>query len=58
MADKKLIEGIKKALDTGKERKFLESVEIAINLKDVDLATRKKPNKWLLITIFLLQKHH
>ncbi len=41
MADKKLIEGIKKALDTGKERKFLESVEIAINLKDVDLANPK-----------------
>ena len=41
MADKKLVESIKKAIDSAKERKFLESVEVAINLKDVDLSNPK-----------------
>ena len=41
MADKNIIEGIKKAIDSAKERKFLESMEAAINLKDVDLSNPK-----------------
>jgi len=41
MADEKLVEGIRKALDGAKPRKFKESVEICINLKDVDLAIPK-----------------
>ncbi len=41
MTDKKLVEGIKKALDSAKERKFLESIEVAINLKDIDLTNPK-----------------
>ena len=45
MADDKLVEGIRKALDGAKPRKFKESVEICINLKDVDLAIRSVGNK-------------
>jgi large subunit ribosomal protein L1 len=41
MADEKLVEGIRKALEGAKPRKFKESVEICINLKDVDLAIPK-----------------
>ncbi len=41
MADKELVEKIKEAIDSAKERKFLESVEAAINLKDVDLSNPK-----------------
>lgn len=37
MADKKLVEAIEKALKEAKPRNFKESVEISINLKDVDL---------------------
>jgi large subunit ribosomal protein L1 len=36
-----LKEKVKQALEAGKERKFLESVELAINLKDVDLTNPK-----------------
>lgn len=38
MNDQQLIETIKKAIDDSKERKFLESIELAVNLKDVDLS--------------------
>jgi large subunit ribosomal protein L1 len=41
LADKELVEKIKEAIDSAKERKFLESVEAAINLKDVDLSNPK-----------------
>lgn len=41
MVDKELVEKIKEAIDSAKERKFLESVEAAINLKDVDLSNPK-----------------
>jgi large subunit ribosomal protein L1 len=41
MADDKIVEGIRKALEGAKPRKFKESVEICINLKDVDLAIPK-----------------
>ncbi|WP_455392463.1 50S ribosomal protein L1 [[Eubacterium] cellulosolvens] len=41
MADKELIEKVQQAIDSAKERKFLESVEVAINLKDVDLTNPK-----------------
>ncbi len=41
MADDKLVDNIRKALEGAKPRKFKESVEICINLKDVDLAIPK-----------------
>ncbi|HEV8594601.1 MAG TPA: 50S ribosomal protein L1 [Thermoplasmata archaeon] len=41
MADAKTIEAIKKALESAPERKFPESVEVAVNLKDVDLSVAK-----------------
>ena len=41
MADAKTIEAIKKAVESAPERKFPESVEVAINLKDVDLSVPK-----------------
>jgi len=41
VAEKKNIEFIKQALKAAKERKFTESVELAINLKDVDLSIPK-----------------
>jgi large subunit ribosomal protein L1 len=41
LADKKIIEFVQQALESSKERKFLESVELAINLKDVDLSNPK-----------------
>jgi large subunit ribosomal protein L1 len=41
VAEKELIEKIQKAIESSKERKFLESVEAAINLKDVDLSNPK-----------------
>ena len=41
MVDKQTVEDIKKAIDTAKPRKFLESIELAINLKDVDLSNPK-----------------
>jgi large subunit ribosomal protein L1 len=41
LVDKELVNFIKKAIDSAKSRKFLESVEVAINLKDVDLTNPK-----------------
>ncbi|MEW5936366.1 MAG: 50S ribosomal protein L1 [Candidatus Thermoplasmatota archaeon] len=41
MADKATIDAVKDALAKSKERRFTESVEIAINLKDVDLSQPK-----------------
>ncbi len=41
MAEDKTLEGIRKALEGAKPRKFKESVEICINLKDVDLSIPK-----------------
>ena len=41
MADAKTIEAIKKAVESAPERQFPESVEVAINLKDVDLSVAK-----------------
>lgn len=38
MTDQKLIDAIKKALNNSKQRNFTESVELAVNLKDVDLS--------------------
>jgi large subunit ribosomal protein L1 len=37
LADEKIVEAIKKALESAKPRNFRESVEISINLRDVDL---------------------
>ncbi|HYS71395.1 MAG TPA: 50S ribosomal protein L1 [Thermoplasmata archaeon] len=41
MADAKTIDAIKKAVESAPERKFPETVEVAINLKDVDLGVAK-----------------
>ncbi len=41
MADQRLIETIKKLQVESKKRNFLETVELAINLKDVDLSNPK-----------------
>ncbi len=41
MADRKTIETVKKAIESAPPRKFRESVEVAINLKDVDLKNPK-----------------
>lgn len=41
MAEKNTVEAIKKAIETSKQRNFEESVEIAINLKDLDLSIPK-----------------
>ena len=41
MAEKRSIETVKKALEAAKPREFKETVEIAINLKDVDLSVPK-----------------
>jgi len=41
MVDDKIVAGIRKALEGAKERKFRESVELCINLKDVDLSIPK-----------------
>ncbi len=38
MADEKTIEAVKKALEAAPERNFEESLELAINLRDVDLS--------------------
>ncbi len=38
MAERGLIEGIQKALEHAKPRNFTESVEVAINLRDIDLS--------------------
>ena len=41
MADKPTVIVVQKALDSAKKRKFVETVELAINLKDVDLSIPK-----------------
>jgi large subunit ribosomal protein L1 len=41
LVDPNLVKNIKEAIDTAKERKFKESVEVAINLKDIDLTNPK-----------------
>lgn len=41
MDSKKILEGVREALEKAKERNFKESVEVAINLKDVDLSNPK-----------------
>lgn len=41
MADEAIVEGVKKALSNAKKRNFRESIEIAINLKDIDLTNPK-----------------
>ena len=43
MANPKIVEAVKKAIEEGKERerKFKESVDLAINLKEVDLSIPK-----------------
>jgi large subunit ribosomal protein L1 len=41
VADQRLVETIKKLQAESKKRNFLESVELAINLKDVDLSNPK-----------------
>lgn len=41
MADKETVKAVKKALESRKKRGFLESVDLAINLKDVDLSVPK-----------------
>ena len=41
MAEKKTIETVKKAIESAPPRKFRESVELAINLKDIDLKNPK-----------------
>jgi len=40
-AEKKSIDTVRKALESAPERKFKESVEVAINLRDVDLSVPK-----------------
>ncbi len=41
MADDETIEAVKKALETAPDRGFVESVELAVNLRDVDLSQPK-----------------
>lgn len=41
MPDEKVLEQVKKLLESAPKRKFLESVELAINLKNVDLKNQK-----------------
>lgn len=41
MVEKGTIEAIRKAIEASKQRNFEESVEIAVNLKDVDLSVPK-----------------
>jgi large subunit ribosomal protein L1 len=41
LVEKTTLEAVKKALEGPKQRKFQESVEIAINLKDIDLSVPK-----------------
>lgn len=42
MADEKIIKGIEKALEQAPERNFEESIELAVNLRDVDLSDPDK----------------
>lgn len=41
MASENVVESLKKAFEGSKERKFKESVELAFNLKDIDLSVPK-----------------
>ncbi|MDR2865916.1 MAG: 50S ribosomal protein L1 [Methanomassiliicoccaceae archaeon] len=41
MAEKSTVTAVQKALESAKKRKFTETVELAINLKDVDLSIPK-----------------
>ena len=41
MTDEKILASVKKALESSPARKFKESVEIAFNLKDIDLSIPK-----------------
>ncbi|MDD2532942.1 MAG: 50S ribosomal protein L1, partial [Candidatus Methanomethylophilaceae archaeon] len=41
MAEKSTVMAVQKALEGAKKRKFTETVELAINLKDVDLSIPK-----------------
>ncbi|MFQ6128972.1 MAG: 50S ribosomal protein L1 [Thermoplasmata archaeon] len=41
MAERNTIEAVRKAIETSKQRNFEESVEIAVNLKDLDLSLPK-----------------
>lgn len=41
MAEKKTIKVVQEALESAKERKFSESVDLAVNLKDIDLSIPK-----------------
>ena len=41
MADKHSVETVKKLLEAAKPRAFKESVEVAVNLRDVDLSVQK-----------------
>lgn len=41
MAEKKTIRVVKEALESSKPRKFTESVDMAVNLKDIDLSIPK-----------------
>jgi len=41
LAEKKTIKAVKEALESAKERKFSESVDLAVNLKDIDLSIPK-----------------
>jgi large subunit ribosomal protein L1 len=48
--DKKVLEAIKKAKQNSKKRKFVQSIELMVNMKDVDL---KKPENRLNIELTL-----
>lgn len=41
MTDEKILTSVKQALESSPERKFKESVEVAFNLKDIDLSVPK-----------------
>ena len=41
MAEKPTVMAVQKALESAKKRNFTETVELAINLKDVDLSMPK-----------------
>ncbi len=41
LPEKDIIDAVKKAVESSKDRKFKETVELAINLKDVDLSNPK-----------------
>lgn len=41
MAEKSTVMAVQKALESAKKRNFVETVELAINLKDIDLAVPK-----------------